>query len=63
MDDFLRGLVETPPAPGHERVVYPGLLEAEETEKRSRVGIPYHTEVVEWFGKIESELGLEFAFT
>ncbi len=63
MDDFLRGLVETPPAPGHERVVYPGFLEAEETEKRLREGIPYHREVVGWFGKIESELGLEFAFT
>ena len=32
MDDMLRGLVETPTAPGHERVIYPGLPESEEIE-------------------------------
>lgn len=64
MDAFLRGLVETPPAPGHERVVYPGLLEAEETEQRLAQGIPYHTEVIEWFASIGRDLGLPpFAFT
>jgi len=63
MDVFLEGLAGTPPAPGHERVVYPGLLEAEETQQRLEQGIPYHREVVGWFRQIESELGLHFDFT
>ena len=63
MDDFLTALVETPPAPPHERVVYAGLLEAEETEKRTAEGIPYHSEVIGWFRTIEVELGLDFSFT
>lgn len=63
MDDFLRGLAETKPAPGHDRVVYPGLLEAEEEAVRKVEGIPYHSEVIEWFATIEDELGLDFAFT
>ena len=63
MDEFLRGLASTKPAPGHERVVYAGLLEAEEEERRRAGGIPYHREVIGWFGEIERELGLQFAFT
>ena len=63
MDDFLRGLAETRPAPGHDRVVYPGQLEAEESEARLRDGIPYHSEVIEWFRTIEGELSLDFSFT
>jgi len=63
MDDFLTALVETPPAEGHDRVVYAGLLEAEETEKRMVDGIPYHREVIGWFKKIEAELKLDFSFT
>jgi len=63
MDTFLRGLAETKPAPGHERVVYAGQLEAEEEQRRRVDGIPYHTEVIDWFRKIEAELRLDFAFT
>lgn len=63
MDDFLRGLAETKPAPGHDRVVYPGLIEAEEEAVRSVEGIPYHSEVIDWFRTIEAELNLDFAFT
>jgi LDH2 family malate/lactate/ureidoglycolate dehydrogenase len=62
MDAFLEGLASTPPAPGHERVVYPGLLEAEEEARRRAEGIPYHVEVIEWFRTIGRELGLEFEF-
>jgi L-2-hydroxycarboxylate dehydrogenase (NAD+) len=62
MDEWLRGLTETPTAPGHERVVYPGLLEWEEREVRLREGIPYHSEVIGWFGKVGRELGLDFPF-
>jgi LDH2 family malate/lactate/ureidoglycolate dehydrogenase len=63
MDEFLTALVDTPPAPPHERVVYAGLLEAEETDKRTAEGIPYHKEVIGWFQKIETELALNFSFT
>jgi LDH2 family malate/lactate/ureidoglycolate dehydrogenase len=59
MDDFLRYLTETPPAPGHDRVLYAGLPEHEEVEKRTRDGIPLHREVVEWFDSCTAELGLE----
>ncbi|MDP6606540.1 MAG: Ldh family oxidoreductase [Dehalococcoidia bacterium] len=63
MDELLEGLATTPPAPGHERVLYAGQLEAEETELRLAEGIPYHSEVIEWFRGIEAELGLDFSFT
>ena len=59
MDDFLNYLVDTPPAPGHDRVYYAGLPEHEETEIRERDGIPLHREVVEWFESTADELGLE----
>lgn len=45
-DDLLVGLRDTPPAPGHERVLYPGLRGAELTDERRQLGIPYHPEVV-----------------
>ncbi|MBI4220545.1 MAG: Ldh family oxidoreductase [Chloroflexi bacterium] len=60
MDKWLAGLAATPPAAGHKRVVYAGLPESEEFERRMREGIPYHREVVEWYGSIGAELGLEF---
>ncbi len=58
MDDFLRTLRETPPAPGHERVFYPGLPEWEAERDRRANGIPLHKEVVQWFRDISSELGI-----
>ena len=59
MDELLKAVVEHPPGKGHDRVVYPGLLEAEEIEKRSKDGIPYHTEVIEWFEGHCAEVGVE----
>ncbi|MEX0762790.1 MAG: Ldh family oxidoreductase [Dehalococcoidia bacterium] len=59
MDAFLGGLAATKPAPGHERVFYPGLPEHEEYQKRSTKGIPYHPEVVDWFNSISAELELD----
>ena len=59
MDDFLKGLKEPPPAPGHKRVLYPGLAEYESRLERSKNGIPYHPEVIEWFESIASELEIE----
>jgi LDH2 family malate/lactate/ureidoglycolate dehydrogenase len=58
MDQMLEWLRETRPAPGEERVLYPGLLEYEETEERRAHGIPLHTEVMQWFAEITRELGL-----
>ena len=62
IDTFLRGLRETPPAPGHERVYYAGLPEYEEELERREKGIPYHPEVVEWLNSICAELELDFKF-
>jgi L-2-hydroxycarboxylate dehydrogenase (NAD+) len=58
MDRMLRTLQETPPAPGHERVLYPGLLEHETECERRVKGIPLHREVVDWFNRCTDELGL-----
>ena len=58
MDETLRTLRTASPAPGEERVLYPGLLEAEETAERRAHGIPLHREVIEWFGQCTAELGL-----
>src|SRR5438094_7566337 len=58
MDEMLRTLRTAQPAPGQERVLYPGLSEAEETEHRRAHGIPRHTEVLEWFAQCTSELGI-----
>ena len=56
MDEWLIMLKSTKPAPGHDRVLYPGLPEAEcEKEYRAK-GIPLHHEVVDWLRKTCSEL-------
>lgn len=56
MDLMLRTLREAKPAPGHERVLYAGLPEHEEEQRRRKQGIPLHREVIEWFDHIASEL-------
>ncbi len=59
MDVYLRGLRETKPAPGHERVLYAGLPEHEAELARRASGIPYHPDVVDWFRKTADDLGVE----
>jgi LDH2 family malate/lactate/ureidoglycolate dehydrogenase len=59
MDKFLDGLKNTRPAKGHDRVLYPGLSEWEETQERTKNGIPYHREVIEWFESYAAEVGVE----
>ena len=59
MDALLEGLASTPPAPGHDRVVYAGLPEHEETQKRLAEGIPYHREVIDWFRSAGEELQID----
>ena len=58
MDELLQAVANHPPGKGHERVVYPGLLEAEEQAKREKEGIPYHTEVIDWFESHCAEVGI-----
>ena len=60
MDDFLRTLKETPPAPGHERVLVAGQPEWETELDRRENGIPLHKEVVEWFQDICSEMSVPY---
>jgi LDH2 family malate/lactate/ureidoglycolate dehydrogenase len=56
MDAYLKLLRECKPAPGEERVVYPGVPEHEAEIDRSVNGIPYHPEVVDWFKQTCDEL-------
>ena len=60
MDQWLRYLRSTKPAPGHDRVFYPGLPEFEEQTERQSRGIPLHREVVDWFRSICEELSIPF---
>ena len=55
-DSLLLGLRETAPAPGHERVLYPGLRGAELTAVRRQQGIPLHPEVIVWFHRAAEQL-------
>ncbi len=58
MDSMLKTLRTATPAPGQDRVLYPGLSEAEETQARRAHGIPLHKEVLQWFAECTRELGL-----
>ena len=58
MDKMLKMLRETNPAPNHDRVLYPGLVEYEEEQDRRASGIPLHKEVMEWFSSKVEELGV-----
>jgi len=63
MDEFLTMLRTTKTAPGHDRVIYAGILEAEAMADRKANGIPYHPEVIEWFKGICRELGIAYNLT
>jgi LDH2 family malate/lactate/ureidoglycolate dehydrogenase len=56
MDEMLGALRNTKPAPGAERVIYPGVSEAEELADREANGIPFHPEVIDWFEEIAREV-------
>ena len=58
MDWYLREMEATPPAPGYDRVMTPGLEEAEMEVERNAKGIPLHTEVVGWLEQICEELNI-----
>jgi L-2-hydroxycarboxylate dehydrogenase (NAD+) len=59
MDRMLETLEETPPTPGHEQVIYPGLPEYEAELERRATGIPLHREVIDWFNRCTDDLGLK----
>ncbi|MDE0099795.1 MAG: Ldh family oxidoreductase [Truepera sp.] len=59
MDIYMKGLRETPPAEGYERVFYAGLPEHEMGRDRRARGIPYHPEVVDWFRRTAAEFGVD----
>ena len=63
MDEWLQLLRTTAPAKGHDRVLYPGLPEAESEVERGANGIPFHPEVIEWFRDICGELSLPYILT
>ncbi len=58
MDRYLDDLADCPPAPGHDRVVYAGQVEAETEAERTARGIPYHRDVVRYFVELADELGV-----
>ena len=58
MDRFLRTLRNTPSAPGQDRVLFPGLPEAEAELDRRANGIPLHQDVVTWLRDLCGELGV-----
>ena len=60
MDEWIGMLTSSKPAPGHDRVMYPGLPEKESHEDRSENGIPLHKEVIDWFKDICGELSIPF---
>ena len=61
MDEWIDSLTMVKPAPGHDRVMYPGQPEQEEINERESNGIPLHTEVIGWFQDICNELEIPFS--
>jgi LDH2 family malate/lactate/ureidoglycolate dehydrogenase len=60
MDEYLKALRTLEPAPGQERVLYAGLLEAEAEKERRANGIPLHPEVMDWFKTTCAKLDIDF---
>ena len=58
MDQWLRMLKDTKPAPGHERVLVAGQPEAETEAVRRAKGIPLHKDVVRWLRDTCAELSV-----
>jgi len=58
LDQYMKTLSESKPAPGQDKVTYAGLPEYEEEIERLEKGIPYHPEVIDWFKSISAELQL-----
>ena len=63
LDQYLTDLLECPPAPGADRVLYSGWPEAQTAAERAERGIPYHPEVIDWFRQATAEHGVEWRLT
>jgi len=60
MDEYLQALRALKPAPGRERVLYAGALEAEQEKEHRERGIPLHPEVIDWFKTACAEMEIDF---
>ncbi|HIB35242.1 MAG TPA: Ldh family oxidoreductase [Dehalococcoidia bacterium] len=60
MDAMLETLLNTPPTPEADRVIYPGIMEYENEQDRIENGIPLHKEVVEWFSSTSKSMKIDF---
>ena len=58
MDEWIRMMTSTKPAPGHDRVLVAGLPEAEVEAVRRADGIPLHPEVVEYLRDTCNEMSV-----
>ena len=60
MDEMLRAIVKLPTAAGHDRVLYPGLPEHEEYQKRIAGGIPLPENVIAYLKRAADEMGVPY---
>ena len=60
MDAMLETLLNTPPTPEADRVIYPGIMEYENEQDRIENGIPLHKEVVGWFSSTSKSMKIDF---
>jgi LDH2 family malate/lactate/ureidoglycolate dehydrogenase len=60
MDEILGMLRACPPAPGVERVLLPGEIEAQEEARNLKLGVPMVPEVVQQLVKLGAEVGVPF---
>lgn len=58
IDRMLYKLRNAKSVKSQDRVLYPGLMEAEAIRERRQNGIPLHKEVIQWFADTTSEFGL-----
>ena len=63
MDQYLSDLLDCPTVSGEGKVLYSGFPEAETTTDRSKNGIPFHPEVIDWFREATSEREIEWKLT
>ena len=60
MDERLRDIRNTPPAPGYDRVYYAGLPEWEAEQDNRARGVPLHPVVIDNLRKLAAETGATF---
>lgn len=58
MDEYLRALKDTPPAPGQERVLVAGQREHEATQRHQQDGLPLPSAAVAWLEQSADRFGV-----